>query len=403
MNEPLCTIIIPVLNQLAYTQQCLEGIWRNTADVSFEVIVVDNGSTDGTAQYLEQFKANHHELTVISFPENRGFSEANNSAAQVARGKFLMLLNNDTLPLPGWLSNLIAAVEVSGAQIGGAKLIAPRDNSIDHAGYVYGSALKSFYPIYHRFYAESPAVNRQREYQAVLGACLLIRRDLYHEVGGLWLHGLEDIDLCLKVRRAGGGVLYVPSSRVYHHRSVTLNDPSVISPPVTSEAFSKAWPRSERLVDDIDYYDQDGFEMIAREDGSIALRHRDNLSYELCDKALALKNNKDFSAAIRLLAEATQADPFNKGALLLTIELLAAKGEALKAYQTLKALVGLDPLHLEAYLIGAEFCLNNGRIEEGQEWLNSLLTLSDLDFTVRTEAKNLADKFRLVDPTSSNR
>jgi GT2 family glycosyltransferase len=105
MIAPRCSIVIPVHNQAALTRQCLEALLGEPAAVSHETIVVDDASTDSTAELLSGYA---DRVRVISRDENGGFAAACNDGAVAAGGKYLVFLNNDTIPTAGWLDTLVA-------------------------------------------------------------------------------------------------------------------------------------------------------------------------------------------------------------------------------------------------------------------------------------------------------
>ncbi|WP_162605058.1 glycosyltransferase [Geomonas oryzae] len=218
------TIVIPVYNGAELTENCLRAIAANTPKGMYRVVIVDNGSKDGTRALLERLRA--PEITVISNASNLGFAKACNQGAQAANGEFILFLNNDTLPHPGWLEHLVAmARQDATVGIVGSKLLYP-DDRVQHAGVVVGLRDGEPYP-YHVHLCEpsdSPLVNVPREYQMVTGACLMIRSGLYRQVGGFdeaYVNGHEDLDLCMKVRAAGAKVMYCPASVVTHLESRT--------------------------------------------------------------------------------------------------------------------------------------------------------------------------------------
>lgn len=197
MGLPTVSIIIPVYNQWSYTADCLKALSQHDDSlISIEVIVVDNGSTDETALGLAEWRAHWSALRVETVASNTGFSPACNRGAELSRGEFLVFLNNDTVPQAGWLAPLLQEVKQPGVGIVGPKLVYPGGQTINHAGYVFGEG--TFYGIYHEHDAAAPYVNRKRDYQALLGACIIISRDLFFSLGSFSLEGIEDIDLCLK-------------------------------------------------------------------------------------------------------------------------------------------------------------------------------------------------------------
>lgn len=216
-----CSIIMPVCNRMELTKDCLTALAELKDQPEYELIIVDNGSTDGTTDFLRQLSG---DVRTIANEENLGFAKACNQGAAAARGKYLVFLNNDTIPQPGWLTALVAEVD-SHAEVGivGSKLLYP-DGTVQHAGVVRDCARRLPYHIYKNFAASHPAVNQRREFQIVTAACLLIRRALFEEVEGFdeeYVNGFEDADLCLKAQERGYVVVYQPRSVVIHLESQT--------------------------------------------------------------------------------------------------------------------------------------------------------------------------------------
>ncbi|MDI6894294.1 MAG: glycosyltransferase family 2 protein [Bacillota bacterium] len=219
------SIIIPTYNKVNYTRRCLEALATYTPGDLYEVIIVDNGSTDATRGFLKSLEG---DVRLLLNPLNQGFARACNAGAEVAQGRLLLFLNNDTEPLPGWLNNLLA-VAAAEPQIGavGCKLLFP-DDTVQHAGVVVGldpiTGQLHPYHLYYRFDGLDPLVNRQRDLQAVTGACLLIPKDLFSELGGFderYYNGYEDVDLCFRVRQEGHRVIYTPRAKLIHHESIS--------------------------------------------------------------------------------------------------------------------------------------------------------------------------------------
>jgi GT2 family glycosyltransferase/tetratricopeptide (TPR) repeat protein len=211
-----CSIIIPVYNGLDYTRSCIEALIRDQSQTTFELIVVDNGSTDGVRDYL---KTRADQMTLILPDENLGFARANNLAAKSARGRALLLLNNDTIPEAGWLDSMMERLD-SDHRIGivGAKLLFPHTRLIQHAGVAFDDLIRVHH-VYENFPEDHPAVNRLRDFQVVTAACMLIRTDIFRNLGGFdegFVNGFEDVDLCLQVKEAGHRVVYEPKAVVLH-------------------------------------------------------------------------------------------------------------------------------------------------------------------------------------------
>jgi GT2 family glycosyltransferase/Tfp pilus assembly protein PilF len=222
-----CSIIIPVCNRGDLTKQCLLQLAEVTHGCHYEVIVVDNASTDETPSFLASLEG---DIRVICNTENLGFAKACNQGARVAQGKYLVFLNNDTIPQSGWLSALIDEVQANpDVSIVGSKLLYS-NNTIQHAGVVFSKNCLTPYHIFNGAPCDLPAANVRREFQVVTAACLLIRRRDFESIGCFdegFRNGFEDVDLCLKVRDQGRKVVYQPKSVLYHleHQTPGRKDP----------------------------------------------------------------------------------------------------------------------------------------------------------------------------------
>ncbi|WP_447973761.1 glycosyltransferase [Nitrospira sp. Kam-Ns4a] len=215
------SIIIPVFNKVELTRQCLTALAQVTHGVTYEVIVVDNASSDETPAFLRSLGG---DVQIIRNPDNRGFATACNQGAHAARGQYLVFLNNDTIPLPGWLTALVDEAEQHPeVAIVGSRLLYP-DGTIQHAGIAFSRTWFRPYHLYRGFPADAAVVNRRRDLQAVTAACCLVRREAYEAVGGFdeaYRNGFEDVDLCLRIRDRGGRIVYQPRSVLYHLESQT--------------------------------------------------------------------------------------------------------------------------------------------------------------------------------------
>lgn len=217
------SIVIPVFNRAELTRACLRVLPASIADAGEgETIVVDNASTDSTAAVLAEFPW----VRVIRNERNLGFAAANNQGARIARGEFLVLLNNDTQPQPGWLRAMLAVAREPDVGAVGARLLFP-NGTIQHAGVVvaahpFGRATLGAYHFAAGARADDPAVRERHDYQAVTGACLVTPRELYATLGGLdeaYWNGYEDVDYCFKVGARGLRVVYEPAAVVVHYES----------------------------------------------------------------------------------------------------------------------------------------------------------------------------------------
>jgi GT2 family glycosyltransferase len=232
-DKPLVSILVPTRNQLAFLQRCVESLIEKTKYPAYEVIVIDNDSDDtDTCRYLDAIEAREAELggrlRVLRQPGPFNFSAMNNAAARAARGDYLLLLNNDTAALHDeWLDEMMSHAVRPDVGIVGAKLLYP-DGKIQHAGVILG--LRG--PAEHPFIGRAPddrgyfgRAQLVQDLSAVTGACLLVRRSVYEQVGGLdetdFKVSYNDIDLCLKVREAGLRIVFTPFALLLHEGSAS--------------------------------------------------------------------------------------------------------------------------------------------------------------------------------------
>jgi GT2 family glycosyltransferase len=180
---------------------------------------VDNGSTDDTQNFLQRIGGN---LQVITNTYNLGFAKACNMGAKAARGKYVLFLNNDTIPFPGWIEPLFRGIEQDGADIVGAKLIYP-DGKIQHAGVAFNKDGIGFH-LFRREPFDFPPANKKRFLQCVTGACLFMKKQTFFELEGFnekYINGFEDVDFCLKASTAGKKILYNPECLVVHYEETS--------------------------------------------------------------------------------------------------------------------------------------------------------------------------------------
>jgi GT2 family glycosyltransferase/Flp pilus assembly protein TadD/glycogen synthase/SAM-dependent methyltransferase len=221
------SIIIPVYNQWEYTQNCLEALYAVT-DIQggFEVIVVDNASDDNTQPFLEEAKEKYPGLCFIRNDRNLGFAKACNQGARHSNGYYLVFLNNDTLPQPGWLDEMIKTVENDPiVGIVGSRLLYP-NGTIQHAGVYFNENDIPYHP-FRSAPKDDPFVLMTTETPAVTGACLLMPNQLYQHIGGFnedYHMYVEDVDLCLRTWDAGFKVVYCAESVLTHFESVSITD-----------------------------------------------------------------------------------------------------------------------------------------------------------------------------------
>jgi len=224
-RRPEVSIIIPAKNELAFTRQCLDRIWRNSGDrFAYEVIVVDDASTDATPDWLSDASRWSRPVRYTRHAQSVGFAKACNAGAALAQSPNLLFLNNDTLVQPGWLTEMMRVLQ-SNSTVGivGIKQLFPYTRSLYHIGIVFaaGGVPQHLYP---HLDASLPQVNQERAYQAVTGACLLIERQLFEDCGRFdeeYLNGYEDVDLCLAAGTRGRTTVCCTSAHIYHYGQIS--------------------------------------------------------------------------------------------------------------------------------------------------------------------------------------
>ena len=222
-SYPLVSIIILTKDAPEHIGRCLQSVFERTTYSNYEVIVVDNGTTD-----LEALKAlKDYSVKVIPFHENFNFSKANNIGVQNSQGEFIVLLNNDTeIITRDWIENLLVYCEFPDVGTVGPLLLYP-NRTVQHAGIVLGirgtadHVMRNF-PSDSDGYAGS--LSCPREVSAVTGACLMIKRSDYLDKGGLleyYSTHYQDVDLCLRVLVNGKSNLFVPHAVLIHYEGST--------------------------------------------------------------------------------------------------------------------------------------------------------------------------------------
>ena len=224
---PDVTIVMPVFNKLELTKVCVDSLHKVPVAHTFEILVVDNGSRDGTGPWLAAQEAQGR-LRRIRNPQNLGFAQGCNLGARAARGRYILFLNNDMEVLPGWLEPMVTCLDHD-PQVGivGACLIFA-DKTIQHGGVAMvrttagaETTLEGIHQAY-RKPLDFPGARRNQTLQVVTGACLLIRSELFAGLGGFdeaYWNGNEDVDLCLRAGEKGWRVVYLGDSLIHHYES----------------------------------------------------------------------------------------------------------------------------------------------------------------------------------------
>jgi len=220
---PLVSIIIPSKDAPKQIKRCLQSIFARTTYLNYEIIVIDNGTTDKEALQI----LTDNRLKVIPFNEKFNYSKANNLGVKNANGEYVILLNNDIeVVTPDWIEQLLCYCELPEIGAVGPLLLYP-DQTVQHAGVVIGMRGTADHVMrhYHKGsdgYAGS--LSCTREVSAVTGACMMLkRRDYFIEGGLIEYYGThyQDVDLCLRLQSLGKHNLYVPYAELIHYESST--------------------------------------------------------------------------------------------------------------------------------------------------------------------------------------
>ncbi len=221
MSRPIISFVIPTYNKLEYTKPFLQSLLA-AVPLGSEIILVDNGSTDGTADFMLAFSKGAENTKVLFLGRNLGYSAANNIGARAASGEHLIFLNNDMLVLPGSFVPYLEELQKENAGLVGGRLLY-NDNTIQHAGIAFHL---SGHPIHRkvRMPASFDSEASPLEVIGITGACIGIRAGLYERLGGFdenYSILYQDVDLCLKVLSAGKRIIYRPDAILYHYESIT--------------------------------------------------------------------------------------------------------------------------------------------------------------------------------------
>lgn len=224
---PLVSIVIPTRNSLEHVRLCVESILEKTDYPAYEILIVDNQSDDpATLAWFGSIASDR--VRVLSYPHRFNYSAINNSAVREARGSVVALLNNDLEVInAGWLTEMVSQACREGVGCVGAMLYYPND-VIQHAGVVLGVGGVAGHAFRDFPRGTEGVFNRARlvqDYSAVTAACLVVRKSVYEQVGGLdevdLAVAFNDIDFCLKVRAAGFRNVWTPFAELYHHESAS--------------------------------------------------------------------------------------------------------------------------------------------------------------------------------------
>lgn len=241
-QKPLVSIIIPVYNQYKYTERCLYSILKTVKDIPYEIIIADDCSTDKTKTIQKYIK----NIRVVKTKTNSGFLLNCNNAAKEANGEYIWLLNNDTEIFENTLSSLIETFNKK-KDVGavGSKLIYNNIVLQEAGGIVYSDATGCNYGRWTKLFYNESKFNYLKEVDYCSGCSLLIKKDLWSELGGFDEYFApayyDESDLCFRIRQKGLKVYYQPKSELIHYESVSLKNSHDELMRINGEKFIKKW------------------------------------------------------------------------------------------------------------------------------------------------------------------
>ena len=236
-GHPKISVLIPSKDHIDDLDRCLTSLYKNAGYENFEVIVIENNSTDpATAAYYKKLPERYDRARVVTYKGGFNFSRINNFGRRYAAGKYLLLLNNDVEVINGdWLTQMVGECSQPGVGLCGAMLYYP-DDTIQHAGIITG--LGGYAGHSHKYHKRGGSgymfrLATVQDFSAVTAACLLVRTAVYDELHGLdeeFTVAYNDVDFCLRVRDAGWRIVWTPYAELYHYESKSRgsdeNDPA---------------------------------------------------------------------------------------------------------------------------------------------------------------------------------
>ena len=224
-GSPLVSILIPNKDQLQTLKKCLKSIWEKTEYTNYEILIIENNSTEKeTFEFYKRIDGRHH-VRVLYWDKEFNYSAINNFGAAQAKGEYLLLLNNDTEVISkGWMKELLSHCQRPEVGMVGAKLYFP-DNTIQSAGTIIGMGGMADHAFVNMDRKKSGYMHRasiQVDMSGVTAACAMVKRSVYEEVHGLEENltvAFNDVDLGLKIVTAGYLIVFDPYAELYHYES----------------------------------------------------------------------------------------------------------------------------------------------------------------------------------------
>jgi GT2 family glycosyltransferase/SAM-dependent methyltransferase/thioredoxin-like negative regulator of GroEL len=350
-GRPLVSLIILAFNALKFTKECIESIFKHTR-YPYEIIFVDNASSDGSTEYLEDLANRFSHVKLIKNKKNRGFSGGNNQGVAAASGKYIMLLNNDIVVSEKWLSNLVSALEID-EKIG---MVGPVTNYISGRQVVDNIDYKEING-FHKFASKMAEANRNRitPRRRIAGFAVLMKKSLYEEVKGLdesFGNGnFEDDDLCLKVSEKGYAIMVHEGVYIHHYGSQTF----VVNKMDMRDSLKKNKGIFEKKWPTVDY------EELIEIKNPLQIHESSQIN-----EAVRLLVDGEYEKAFRMAKEIIKINPISEDGLLLYAQVHKEMGKTDDAVNVLERLVNHYPENASAYNLYAVILLSDNKIEEAE-------------------------------------
>ncbi|MHB1601415.1 MAG: glycosyltransferase family 2 protein, partial [bacterium] len=228
------SIIIPAYNNFNFTKQCIYSIFKNHPLLNFEIILIDNGSTDRTKEFFNGFNELKNFKFIVN-EENLGFAKASNQGVKIAESENLLFLNNDTVVSKGAIGELYYSLNSDVSESNslnvaacGSLLLYP-DKKIQQAGIMFDERLVPYNAYSGMEISGCKELDVKnavylRSFNAITAACLMVKKEIFEKAGGFddgYINGFEDVDLCLKMRETGYKLIFNPKSIVFHFEEKT--------------------------------------------------------------------------------------------------------------------------------------------------------------------------------------
>ena len=380
---PRFSIIISWTEPSAFPQSCIDSVLENTSEgqTPFELILVH--PEDAGAAISSDVATRAKVISVAG--QNDGVMR--NAGAEVASSHVLVFLDPDINVTSGWLQALSGPLSRNEVGVVGAMIVNLDSDTVTHAGYVFNAPCRLFYPIYQHFQPEFHGVRKQRQFRAVSGACLLVRKSVFSESGGFSGDEFEDIDFCLKAGGMGHVVVYAPGCVVSHRGTLRR-----IQSTRSQESFWERWNTDAVQSDDEKYCFEDGMRIHFNENRKLSYSQVFTESYANVADALRLKTVGKSKEAEERLLNAVVVYPGNTEAYVELYSIQMESEDYSRAIEYCDRLIGLNPPFIRAHLLKAQALIALGHRKIAKQILEGLWKSSEADNDLKKEARAMLQK-----------